>query len=286
MQWLLPNGMIDACPGFAPNTFQNWLREVKLWKAAQVGANPTQLISKIVTVLPLNIRMEVLAYLESTESNSESRSVDTVIQMLNTRYGETDSERARSWLSSSSFTEFKRENAENFKDFRTRFARCTTRLNAHGMNLSGSIIFHRAIQAIRVPEGQLPILLATLETFPNPTSVTSLRELSIKMYETHKSKPDSSEVFMAKNIESDEENSESEEGNTVQLTNEEGKVFLMKVKKATKSRNKPGQAESSKRGAVTISREPQTVFKNRGCVFDVGAPVTSYEIAPILTEQF
>ena len=265
MQWLLPNGMIDSCPGFTPNTFQNWLREVKLWKAAQVGANPTQLISKIVTVLPLNIRMEVLAYLESTESNSESRSVDTVIQMLNTRYGKTDSERAWSWLSS--FTEFKRESAENFKDFWTRFTRCTTRLNAHGMNLSESIIFHRAIQALRLPEGQLPILLATLETFPNPTSVTSLRELSIKMYETHKSKIDPSEVFTTGNTENGEEHSESEEESTVQLTNEEGKVFLMKVKKAVKSRNKPGQAESSKRGSVTnFQGVPNGIQKPRVCI--------------------
>ena len=86
-QWLLPNGMIDACPSFDPNTFQNWVREVKLWKSAQVGANQTQLISKIVTVLPMNMRMEVLGYLENTESKSETRSVETVIQMLNSRYG-------------------------------------------------------------------------------------------------------------------------------------------------------------------------------------------------------
>ena len=50
--------------------------------------------------------MEVLTYLEGTEVNPESRSLDTVKQMMNARYGKTDSERAWSWLSS--FTEFKR----------------------------------------------------------------------------------------------------------------------------------------------------------------------------------
>ena len=39
---------------------------------------------------------------------------------------------------------------------------------------------HRAIQALRIPDGQLPILLDTLETFPNPTSVDSLKAIAIK----------------------------------------------------------------------------------------------------------
>ena len=66
-----------------------------------------QLISKIVTALPLNIRMEVLSYLESTDGDIESRSVEAVLQILNVRYGKTDYERARAWLSP--FDEHRRE---------------------------------------------------------------------------------------------------------------------------------------------------------------------------------
>ena len=110
MHWLLPNGMIDACPVFTPNTYQNWRIEAKLRRTAQVGAGQTQLISKIATALPLNIRMEALAYLESTESNIDSRSVNAVLQILNARYGKTDPERA--WDRLSSFAEFKRGSGE------------------------------------------------------------------------------------------------------------------------------------------------------------------------------
>ena len=185
-QWLIPNGMIDACPSFTANLYQNWCREVKLWRQAQVGANATQMIAKIVATLPTNSRMEVLAYLENTESAPHTRSVEKVMEILNHRFGRTDTERAWSWLTS--FTEFKRDGTENYKDFWTRFTRCVTRLQAHGLAMSESVVFHRAIQALRVPEGQLPILLATLETFPNPTSVDSLKSLTIKMYETHRGK--------------------------------------------------------------------------------------------------
>ena len=182
IQWLLPNDMIDACPVFTPNTYQNWRREAKLRKMAQVGGNQTQLISKIVTALPLNSRMGALSYLESAASNPESLSAAAVMQISNDRYGKTDSERAWAWLSS--FAEFKRENAENYKDRWARFARCAESSNARGMDLAESIIPHRPIQAMGLPGGKLPILLAALETSPNPTSITTLMELSIKMYET------------------------------------------------------------------------------------------------------
>ena len=60
-------------------------------------ANQTQLLSKIDTAFPLNSRMEVLSDLGSAESNLESRSVDAVVQILNVRYGKTDSGRAWTW---------------------------------------------------------------------------------------------------------------------------------------------------------------------------------------------
>ena len=220
-QWLLPNGMIDPCPVFTPNLYQNWCREVKLWRQAQVGANPTQLISKMVPSLPVNSRMEVLTYLETTENQPHMRTVDHVVDLLNQRFGKTDSERAWSWLSS--FTDFKREVNENFKDFWTRFNRCVTRLNAHGLAVNESIVFHRAIQALRIPDGQLPILLATLETFSNPTSVESLKALTVKMYETHRGKLDSSEVFATDTNPGNE--GEASEDEEIEFTDETGKCF-------------------------------------------------------------
>ena len=147
-------------------------------------------------------------------------------------FGKTDSERAWSWLSS--FTESKHDGSENYKDFGTRFARCVARLNAHGLTLSESIVSHRAIQALLVPDGQLPILLATLETFPNPTSVGALKSLTIKMYETHRGELDSSEVFAADlNAGNDNDSSDEEE---VEFTDDTGGILLLKPKKATKSR--------------------------------------------------
>ena len=120
-QWMLPNGVIDACPAFTSNQFQNWCRKVKLRLQVQVGATHMQLVSEIVPTLPTNSRMEALPYIECTENQAHLRTVDHVMEMTNRRFGETDSERA--WSRSSSFAEFKREASENYKDFWTRFTR-------------------------------------------------------------------------------------------------------------------------------------------------------------------
>ena len=144
--------------------------------------------------------------METTEIQPHSRTVDHAMEMSHRRFGKADSERAWSWLSS--FTDFKRVGSENYKDFWTRFTRCVTRLNAHGLAVGESIVFHRAIQALGIPDGQLHILLAALETSPNPTSVESMKALAIKMYEAHRGKHDSSEVFAANvNHEGEEEGS-------------------------------------------------------------------------------
>ena len=74
------------------------------------------------------------------------------------------------------------------------------------MKLGESVISHRATQALRIHECQLPILLATLETFPNPKAVNTLRELPITMYETHRGKQDLPEVFRETQSQWEEEN--------------------------------------------------------------------------------
>lgn len=154
-------------------------------RASRRESNSTDI--KIAPVLPTNTRMRSLSYLNRAESNIDSQSPDAVEQIPNARYGETDSARARASLAS--FAEFKRRDAENYKDFRARFARWATLLEAHGANLSESIIFHRSTQSMRIPGGQRPILLGALEAFSNPASITALRELSVKMYELRRGGP-------------------------------------------------------------------------------------------------
>ena len=145
-----PNMMIDSCPGFTPNTFQNWKREVKLWIAGMPGATVTQILAKLIHALPLSVKTDALLYMEPTEKNPETRSVDHIMRLMDQRYGRTDSERACSWLTA--FAEFKRETNENYKDFWARFNRCTAKLAALDMPMTQQVIFNRSIQALRLPE--------------------------------------------------------------------------------------------------------------------------------------
>ena len=272
-----PNMMIDSCPAFTPNTFQNWKREVKLWIAGMPGATVTQILAKLIHALPLSTKTDALLYMESTEKNPESRTVDHIMRLMDTRYGRTDSERACSWLTA--FTEFKRESQENYKDFWARFNRCTAKLAALDMPMTQQVIFNRAIQALRLPDGQLPIVLSALEARPDRFSVESLREMTIRMYETHRPKTDTTEVFMT-NTESQQINPEGEHVNnheseeigdndswddSMSVTLESGAVFLMKPKKPLKPRNAPGMNEAARRGAVNAFRDiPNQRIQTKG----------------------
>ena len=105
-----PNMVVDPIPAFTPNTFQNWKREIKLRISGQPGASTTQLLAKLIHVLPLAVKTEALLYMDQTERQPEERPIATIINMLDARFGRTDSERACSWLTA--FTEFKRDERE------------------------------------------------------------------------------------------------------------------------------------------------------------------------------
>ena len=288
-----PNMVVDACPSFTPNTFQNWKREIKLWIAGQPGASTTQLLAKLIHVLPLAVKTEALLYMDQTERQPDERSIATIMNMLDARYGRTDSERACSWLTA--FTEFKRESQENYKDFWARFTRCTAKLEALGMPMIDKVVFNRAIHALRLPEGQLPIVLSVLETRPDRFSVAALREVTIRMYETHKPGSDPTEVFTA-DAQGDNDaqwayhaadstqdpndwNWQWNDGDwnyeeeTSEVLLEDGSIMLMRPKKHTKPRNTPGIHEASRRGAVkTFSYIPNRKGKGKSVCLRCGDP--------------
>ena len=135
-----------------------------------------------------------------------------------------------------------------------------------GMAMTDQVVFNRAIQALRVPDGQLPIILSALETRPDRFSVDSLKDITIRMYETHRPKIDTTEVYVANNypptesqgqdetMHAEEYESEEDWQDSLEVTMEDGNVFLMKPKKPTKPRNAPGMHEAAKRGAVNAFR--------------------------------
>ena len=154
--------VIDSCPAFTPATYSQWKREVKLRIAGQNGATQTQLLPKLISVLPPPAKISGLTYMEQTEISVESRSINQFTITLDERYGKTDSEKSWAWLNA--FTEFTRSPGENFNDFWSRFFRCANRLDALNMKLSDPMVFNKALQALNLPENQTPIVISALET--------------------------------------------------------------------------------------------------------------------------
>ena len=251
---------VDPFPVLTQNTFQNWKREIKLVGAGQPGASATQLLAKMIHILPLAVKTEALIYMEQTERNPTSRSISTVVDVLDSRFGRTDSERACSRLAT--FTEFKRKAQGNYKDFWARFTRCVEALEELGAPTNEKVAPGRTIRALRLPGGRLPIVLSAIETSPDRLSVSALREIAIRMYETRKPGGDSTEVFAVNSPVNphsqltyraaahsrydgdgnwDEEDWASNyDSEITDAMLEDGSITLTKPKKPTNPRNTPG----------------------------------------------
>ena len=152
----------------------------------------THILARLIAVLPLQCRIEATNYMDPTEKSIQIPSLGPIWAILDNRYGRADAKRSCSWLTA--FADFRRESQENYKDFWTRFTRCVAKLQALGMPLDDSVIFNKALASLRIPDGQLPVILSALESRPDPKSTNALREMAIRMYETHK-RTDSPDVY-------------------------------------------------------------------------------------------
>ena len=265
---------IDSCPVFTPSTYQHWEREVRLWMAGFPSATQSQFLPKIIAVLLQPAKIAGMSYMEPTDANPSSRNVPALITLLDARYAKTDSERARSWLKE--FTQFTRKPAENLKDFWPRFQRVNTRLETLPMKMSEEMIFSHALQALKLSETQLPIVISALETKQNSHSVETLKDITSKMFETHRHNLDSSEVYMGQatvpnNEESslppiDEEADDFDDDADYQQCYDEetGETYWIKPKRAAKARNAPGSAVSAQKGAVEQFSHVPNSTPNKG----------------------
>ena len=154
----------------------------------------------------------------------------------------------------SQFTEFKRNvgNRENFKDFLARFQRAITKLKSLGMGMNDDMVCRKAIQSLRLPEGQLPIVMSALETTGEATSIKALRELTIKC--TRRIRHPS---IRRKYIALFQRPHRVTNRNQMEKGMQNGKRLMLLGRfslwgqKKTKSRNATGDSESSRRGAMS-----------------------------------
>ena len=105
--------------------------------------------------------------------------------------------------------------------------------------MNDDMISHKAIQALRFPEGQLPIVLSALKTSGGSTSVKALKDLTIKMYETHMPIADSTDVYHLSPHEEDPNDDANEDEEEWGMTDEGGYTYLMNPKKKDKRKERP-----------------------------------------------
>ena len=89
-----------------------------------------------------------------------------------------------------------------------------------------------------------------------------MKDLAIKMFETHRRRPDPSEVYRANELDGtemeggdgDEQEEDDLEEPEIEWADGNGEVFLLRPKRAPKARNAPGAAVTASKGAINQFR--------------------------------
>ena len=138
------------------------------------------------------------------------------------------------------------------------------------------------MQEFKLPGSQTPIVISSIETSQCPHDVKALKEITIRMYETHKPSKDQSDVF---NMEQEDiQMHETPSGDVIQSgiptepitpgengdpeynpyegddpygnegeaewTDENGATYLLRPKRPVAGRNQPGQMITATRGSI------------------------------------
>ena len=189
---------MDVCPVLTPATYAQWKRDLKLWIASQNGTAATQLHAKIIAVPPAHAKVGGLEYMDATEMITHARDIASFVGILGGRYSKTDA--GKSWTRLTAFAQFSKAKSESYKEFRSRFQRFVSRLNALQMALIPQMLFNKALQALNLPESQLHIVLSGLETKNNPNDAIALKDIAIRMFETHRVRAERSDIYNADSV--------------------------------------------------------------------------------------
>ena len=149
-------------------------------------------------------------------------------------------------------------------DFRNRAKLRVTRLNAHGVSVLESVVPQLGIQALRIPDCQLQISRRQWERSEIQAQLIASGRLSIEMYDNHRRCPDSPGTYATKPTDQADENDANGDESAAQFADPTGNIFVTKRAKPGKSRIKPGNASSPKRGDLNNFRDiPNTTPRRR-----------------------
>ena len=111
----------------------------------------------MITVLPQQAKLDGMAYMGHAGKAVETRTIQSLMNIIDARYGETDIERYWPWHSR--FAEFPRAPCGNLKGFRGRYLRTTTRPDTMDVTMSVEMMFPTEIQALKLYWKKIHIVL-------------------------------------------------------------------------------------------------------------------------------
>ena len=134
--------IVDPCPAFTPPTYHRWKSDARLRLGSAPTATTSMLLAKIIAVLPHPSKRDGSPYMDQTRNSPESRTLQSLMDILGARYGKTESGRSWPWLNR--FAGFARHPSGDLGDFWSRFLRTTPRMSSLGVQTPKEMRFSKS----------------------------------------------------------------------------------------------------------------------------------------------
>ena len=247
-------------PKYVTDKFELYRKELLWWEDIHNEVSDQQLIATIAIRSDGNIKSILIQFMELARGNRAERTFPNLTKRLDEELAKTSHESAMAKIGSRS--SFQRGNGESFRSHWAKWGKMQVSLVKSDILFPEAANYHRALNSLRLVHPNLGILLGTMESQQNGTSVKELRRVSTKLFGDHPVGP--SEDILHTQNESGNSDGDAEFDRWSAITVKsfvvaDGQVYELRKTRPLKIRNKKGQ-----RGSAARSTRSSWNWNNKG----------------------
>ena len=237
-------------PKYVSDKFELYRKELLWWRDIHNEVSDQQLIAMIAIRSDGIIKSILIQFMEATREDRDGRTFPNLIKRLDEELAKTSHENAMAKIGL--WSSFQRKSGESFRVHWVNWDKLQVPLIKSDIIFPEAAKYHRALNSLRLVQPNLGILLGTMESQQNGTSIKELRRLSIKLFENRPIDESEDILHTQNDSEASEGDTECDGKSSVTVESfmgADGQVYELGKARPLKIRNKKGQGGSAARSS-------------------------------------
>ena len=235
-------------PKYVTDKFELYRKEHLRWQDIHTEVSDRQLIATI-SIRPDGIIQSILIqFMGLSRENRAERTFPNLTKRLDEELAKTSHESAMAKIGLRS--SFQRRNGENSRSHWAKCGKMQLSLITSDILFPEAANYHRALNSLRLVHPNLGILLGTMDSQQNGTSVKVPRRMSIKLFGDHTIGPSEDILHTQNESGNSDGDAEFDRGSSIAVESfagADGQVYEPRKTRPLKIRNKKGQVGSASR---------------------------------------